>query len=844
MKFRKRFAAAALCAVTALTQTLSVMPTVNAAEELKDALANDSGLDIDFARALQYSIYFYDANMCGTEVDENNRYTWRGDCHTYDATCELIAGITDFKGTNLSQSFIDKYKDILDPDGDGCVDVAGGFHDAGDHVEFGMPENYSAAALGWGYYEFRDSYVKTGQDNHIETILRYFNDYLMKCTFLDDSGKVIAHCYQVGDGDNDHSFWNSPEVDEMPRPAFFLTEEKPQIDYTTSAAASLALNYLNFKDTDEEYAEKCLDYAKALWKFSTDALDKAGIKSQDDDLIAVLSDNGDGPKGYYRSEKWVDDFCWAAGWLFLCTEDVSYLEAGAPFYDYYAPSGWCFCWNDVWSGAACVWARINQEYPDVDLINMLRTAQGKNQYVFENIWEQVQKCLPTWQGLETPQGYAFLNMWGSARYNTAMQLIGLVYDKYTNNGKPGEFSEWAKRQMEYLMGDNDITFEEAEKTGGPTHGSRSFIVGYNENSAKYPHHRAASGLTKCEDPDEHRYVLFGALAGGPGSADEHNDMTSDWIDNEVTIDYNAAFVGACAGLYAYYGTPDMQPTKDFPPKPSYSAAEGGGNNYWVDACGIDDLNADGCGVTKVSLMVRTDSTKAAKDISVRYYFDSSEISNVNNVKPSELYDQAAVEAAPADGVISGPYKYDKKDNIYYIEVKWDGYTIANSGKKYQFTVGMYYGDKWDPTNDPGYKDLKIYEVDDAFFGTGNEVRTDNICVYSGDKLVGGIEPDGSVPEIPTEAPSEDTPTSTPVISSGGATSSATAENYGDSNCDEVVNLADAVLIMQYKANPSKYTITDQGAVNADVSGDGDGVTNKDALAIQMYLLGLITVLSE
>lgn len=844
MKFRKRFAAAALCAVTALTQTLSVMPTVNAAEELKDALANDSGLDIDFARALQYSIYFYDANMCGTEVDENNRYTWRGDCHTYDATCELIAGITDFKGTNLSQSFIDKYKDILDPDGDGCVDVAGGFHDAGDHVEFGMPENYSAAALGWGYYEFRDSYVKTGQDDHIETILRCFNDYLMKCTFLDDSGKVIAHCYQVGDGDNDHKFWNSPEVDEMPRPAFFLTEEKPQIDYTTSAAASLALNYLNFKDTDAEYAEKCLDYAKALWKFSTDALDKAGIKSLDDDLIAVLSDNADGPKGYYRSEKWVDDFCWAAGWLFLCTEDVSYLEAGAPFYDYYAPSGWCFCWNDVWSGAACVWARINQEYPDVDLINMLRTAQGKNQYVFENIWEQVQKCLPTWQGLETPQGYAFLNMWGSARYNTAMQLIGLVYDKYTNNGKPGEFSEWAKRQMEYLMGDNDITFEESEKTGGPTHGSRSFIVGYNENSAKYPHHRAASGLTKCEDPDEHRYVLFGALAGGPGSADEHNDMTSDWIDNEVTIDYNAAFVGACAGLYAYYGTPDMQPTKDFPPKPSYSAAEGGGNNYWVDACGIDDLKADGCGVTKVSLMVRTDSTKAAKDISVRYYFDSSEISNVNSVKPSELYDQAAVEAAPADGVISGPYKYDKKDNTYYIEVKWDGYTIANSGKKYQFTVGMYYGDKWDPTNDPGYKDLKIYEVDDAFFGTGNEVRTDNICVYSGDKLVGGIEPDGSVPEIPTQAPSEDTTTSTPATSSGRATSSAIAANYGDSNCDEVVNLADAVLIMQYKANPSKYTIKDQGAVNADVSGDGDGVTNKDALAIQMYLLGLITVLPE
>ena len=73
-------------------------------------------------------------------------------------------------GTNLSDEFMEKYKDVLDPDGDGTIDVAGGMHDAGDHVEFGMPENYAAATLGWGYYEFRDSYVKLGQDDHIETL--------------------------------------------------------------------------------------------------------------------------------------------------------------------------------------------------------------------------------------------------------------------------------------------------------------------------------------------------------------------------------------------------------------------------------------------------------------------------------------------------------------------------------------------------------------------------------------------------------------------------------------------------------------------------------------------------
>lgn len=820
----KKSIAAVICAATVIGQATPIAPSVIAAEELADSLANDSGLDIDYARGLQYSIYFYDANMCGTGVEDNNAYKWRGNCHTYDAELPLVAGIEDFKGTNLSQSFIDKYKDILDPDGDGCVDVAGGFHDAGDHVEFGMPENYAASTLGWGYYEFRDAYKKTGQDAHIETILRYFNDYLMKCTFRDKDGTVIAHCYQVGDGDIDHAYWNSPEIDEMGRPAFFLTAEKPQTDYVVSACASLAINYLNFKDTDPDYAEKSLDYAQALWDFANaNPLE--------------LSDNADGPKGYYRSEKWEDDYCWAAGWLYLCTGDKSPLELAAPYYDYYAPSGWCYCWNDVWSGVACLWARINQENPELDLINVIRKAQGKNEYVYENIWEQVEKCLPTWQGLESPQGYAFLQVWGSARYNTAMQLIGLVYDKYTNDNKPGEFSKWAKKQMDYIMGDNDMTFKEAEETGGPTHGSRSLIVGYNENSVKYPHHRAASGLTKCEDRDEQRYVLYGALAGGADSSDAHNDLTEDWVYNEVTIDYNAAFVGACAGLYEYFGTDEMQPTKNFPPDPKYSAGgANGGNNYWITACGIDDLNADGAGVTKVSFYVMTDSTKGSKKITVRYYFSSKEIGDVNLVKCSELYDQAATEAAPANGEISGPYKYDKMDDMYYVEIDFDGYTIGNSGKKYQFTVGLYYGDNWDPTNDPSYKELKMFDVDDAFFGTGNEVRNDYICVYDDGVLVGGIEPDGSKPIV--DDPDNPPVTTQPPVTTKPNTGKALP---GDANCDGEVTVADAAAILQYLGNSEQFELSDLGKSNADVDGTA-GITPKDAVAIQKHTVGIIKTL--
>ena len=67
---------------------------------------------------------------------------------------------------------------------------------------------------------------------------------------------------------------------------------------------------------------------------------------------------------------------------------------------------------------------------------------------------------------------------------------------------------------------------------------------------------------------------------------------------------------------------------------------------------------------------------------------------------------------------------------------------------------------------------------------------------------------------------------------------------GDANCDGKVDVSDAVLIMQTLSNPSKYQLTEQGKANADCSGDGDGVTNSDALAIQKFMLSLIDKLPE
>ena len=55
---------------------------------------------------------------------------------------------------------------------------------------------------------------------------------------------------------------------------------------------------------------------------------------------------------------------------------------------------------------------------------------------------------------------------------------------------------------------------------------------------------------------------------------------------------------------------------------------------------------------------------------------------------------------------------------------------------------------------------------------------------------------------------------------------------GDANCDGKVTIADAAAILQYLANPDKYKLSEQGAVNADIADTGNGITINDAVTIQ------------
>lgn len=104
----------------------------------------------------------------------------------------------------------------------------------------------------------------------------------------------------------------------------------------------------------------------------------------------------------------------------------------------------------------------------------------------------------------------------------------------------------------------------------------------------------------------------------------------------------------------------------------------------------------------------------------------------------------------------------------------------------------------------------------------------------------------------TTASNTTTSSSTTTTSSTSSTTKTTPVSsddtpilYGDANCDEKVNMADAVLIMQSILNGDEFGIgkpdgiTEKGSKNADCYNPGSGLTNSDALAIQELTLDII-----
>lgn len=615
--------------------------------------------DFNYVDAFAKSILFYEANWCGPDAG-NNRIKWRGPCHCDDG------------------------KDV-------GLDLTGGFHDCGDHVKFGLPQCASASTLAWAYYEFSDVFIDKGQDEYMLNILKHFCDYFMKC--YPEENKFY---YQCGDGDVDHQYWGPPELQTYDRPTYYVaTPENPGSDVAGDSAAALALMYINYKDRDLEYAEKCLKYAKDLYTFGMTY--RGNSKAQ----------------SYYLPRDYLDELMWGSIWLYVATGDETYMDnvdklmvekrigdgEGNSFND-----NWTQCWDYVLTGVFIKLATLSP--------NPLYKAIAEDH-------------LDYWQnGLKSsPGGIRFLDSWGVCKYPAAESMVQLVYYKYTGDKSCLDF---AKSQIDYILGDNP--------------NNMSYVVGFGDKYPQEPHHRAASGKLEGPPADESknspfRHILYGALVGGADINDEYHDVVDEYVYSETGLDYNAGLVGALAGMSKYFGegqVPEEIPGIEGEPTIYYSDAK----IYEEDSTGITvDLNF---------YNIITSPPQYEPGLSCKYFIDLSEYT-------SESIDMdkfiTKVYYSPAEAEISELKPWDEENNIYYVEITFPNPVYART--YVQFAIYYYENELWDSSNDFSYQGMSdTYETIENI-----PVYKDGVQVAGKDPS--GGEPVETTPKVtPTPKPSD------------------------------------------------------------------------------------------
>ena len=656
----------------------------------------------NYAEALQKAVWFYDAQRSGL-LPADNRVSWRG------------------------PSALDDGKDV-------GVDLTGGFYDAGDHVKFGLPFEFSMTMLAWGALDNRTAYQNSGQWPYLLSNLRWGDDWLIKAH---PQPNVLYG--QVGKGDDDHKWWGPAETMAMARPAYRIDTSCPGSDLAGEAAAQMAASSLVFQASDPGYAATLLTHAKQLYSFA-------------DNYRGVYSNCITDAQNFYKSwSGYQDELVWGAIWLYKATGDAGYLAKARAEYEKLSTEPqtttrsyrWTLAWDDKSYGAYVLLAQLT----------------GDPEYVAD-----ADRWLDWWTtGVNgqhvpySPGGEAVLDQWGSLRYAANTAFVALAYSDWLRTTDPARattYHDFAVRQVNYALGDNPR--------------GASFEVGFGVNPPRNPHHRTAHGSwdDNINDPALSRHILYGALVGGPTSAnDAYTDDRTNYTMNEVALDYNAGFTGALARLYGEYGG---TPLTGFPPKETPDGPE-------ILAQGA--LNQpDGGTFTEVKAYVINKSAWPARTFtgSLRYYFTLDGGATPGQISVTSAYNQCD---APTLHQFSGA--------VYYVEVPCSGGVAPEGQSRYRKEVQFRITSTgtWDPGNDWSHTGL-------APSGTA-PADDPQLVLAQGATVLWGNQPGQST--VDTTPPTTPTGiTATPGSTSVSLTWTAATDNVGVTGYD-VLNSAGTVV---------------------------------------------------
>jgi len=384
------------------------------------------------------------------------------------------------------------------------LDLTGGYFNGGDYVKFNFPQAAAMTMLAWGMVEFSKGYEIAGQHKYGLDTLRWGMDYLMKC-----HTKTNEFYGQVANGGTDHAFWGRPEDITGERQCYKIDYTSPGSDLAGEVAAAMAASSIVFKNVDSAYSQKLLSHSKQLYQFA-------------DQYRGKYSDSISDASLYYKSwNGYVDELALASVWLYRATGHQNYLTAAEKHWDNIPQKDT----NRVdWDSKARV----------VAILLSWLTEKDKYTNNAKSLCDWAMNKAP-----RTPSKMIFVQQWGSNRHAANIAFACLSLSKTLSNDG---YAKFAKEQIDILLGNNPE--------------QRSYVVGFGSNYPLRPHHRSSScptygycGISALTNTAPNPHVLKGALVGGPKDIQgTYNDQRDDYISSEVTLDYNAGFQSALAGL--------------------------------------------------------------------------------------------------------------------------------------------------------------------------------------------------------------------------------------------------------------------------------------------------------
>jgi endoglucanase len=386
------------------------------------------------------------------------------------------------------------------------ADLAGGWYDAGDHVKVTLSIAYASYVMLKAFDAFpaafadRDSQRYDGAPNGVPDVLdeaRYATDYLVKAHLSET--ELVG---MVGNANSDHRQWVGCAAQEAlpanmggrPRPVSL----EANADIAGITAASLAIMSRLYRPIDAALADSYQLHATQIYQ------------------IGKNNPQGSNPGLYGQNgEAWIDEMLAGSAELYRLTSDAAYLTDALDFNTRIENHGWAPNYSQ------------SADYSRHSLF-----VGGQAEAVSE-FWKlDVENYAAKVSTNEFTAGAVYFDEWGMLRYSAGAGFSAALYAQVTGDTAARDL---AISQLNYIAGENGY--------------ARSFVIGVGPNAPQNPHHRNSHTLG---------ILLTGALVAGPTqrgytqgqgvnalviTTPGYEDVTEDYVGNEVALDYNAGLVG-------------------------------------------------------------------------------------------------------------------------------------------------------------------------------------------------------------------------------------------------------------------------------------------------------------